>query len=101
MAKVKEMMDDALAAIDSDRKKAENFLKDAAVELGKSVDRYKDVGMVAAKFLETLQRSNEQRVKLIGILAKRADDDEFGEVSSDEAVDLYEQFEEEDSKDGE
>ena len=100
MSKIKDLMIDTLASIDSDRKHAEDLLKDAAVELGKSVDKYRDIGPVAAKFLEALQRSNEQRIKLIGILAKKIDEDEFGDVSGEEATELYEEFEEEDSKDG-
>lgn len=33
-------------------------------------DRHKEVGLIAAKYLETLQRSNEQLVKLAALLQK-------------------------------
>ena len=36
-------------------------------------ERHQTVGHVAAKYLETLQRSNEQLVKLTSILSKKQD----------------------------
>ena len=33
-------------------------------------DRHREVGLIAAKYLETLQRSNEQLVKLAGLVQK-------------------------------
>lgn len=33
-------------------------------------DRHKEVGLIAAKYLETLQRSNEQLVKLAALMQK-------------------------------
>jgi hypothetical protein len=35
-----------------------------------SDDRHREVGLVAAKYLETLQRSNEQLVKLAALVQK-------------------------------
>lgn len=100
MSKIRKLMDDALKAIDDDRKEAKDLLDDLAAHIGKNADRYATMGMTAAKYLETMQRSNEQRVKLIGIIAKRSEDEDFGEVSEDEATEMYEEFEEEDLKDG-
>ena len=34
-------------------------------------DRHREVGLIAAKYLETLQRSNEQLVKLAALLQKK------------------------------
>jgi hypothetical protein len=34
-------------------------------------DRHREVGLIAAKYLETLQRSNEQLVKLAALLQKQ------------------------------
>ena len=33
-------------------------------------DRHREVGLIAAKYLETLQRSNEQLVKLAALVQK-------------------------------
>jgi len=100
VSKLRKLMDDALKAIDDDRKEAKDLLDDVAQYIGKNQERYGTVGLTAAKYLEVLQRSNEQRVKLIGIIAKRSEDDDFGEVSEDEATEMYEDFEKEDLKDG-
>ncbi len=37
-------------------------------------DRHKEVGLIAAKYLETLQRSNEQLVKLASLVQKDQED---------------------------
>jgi hypothetical protein len=34
-------------------------------------DRHREVGVIAAKYLETLQRSNEQLVKLASLIQKK------------------------------
>ena len=38
-------------------------------------DSHKDLGLIAAKYVETLQRSNEQLVKLINIKQKQTTQD--------------------------
>lgn len=100
MSKLRKLIDDTLVAIDDDRKDAKALLDDVAQELSKNADKYREIGMVAAKYMETMQRSNEQRVKLISIMAKKSEEDEFGDVSADEATEMYEDFEEEEAKDG-
>lgn len=97
---LRKLMDDTLRDIDNDRKDAKQLLDDVAQHIGQAPDRYATMGSTAAKYLEVLQRSNEQRVKLISILAKKSEDDDFGEVSDDEATEMYEDFEKEDLKDG-
>lgn len=59
--------------IDSDRAVASKLLVDLVAALGQSTDKYKhkEFGEVASKYLETLQRSNEQLVKLAAIIQKR------------------------------
>ena len=39
--------------------------------------RHQDIGMTLAKYVETLQRSNEQLVKLCGLMAKQETSDEL------------------------
>jgi hypothetical protein len=41
------------------------------MQTGNDNDRHRDFGLIAAKYLETLQRSNEQLVKLATILQKK------------------------------
>ena len=63
-------LEEAITNIHDDRKIATELLRDVSEYIGKNKERHKDVGQVAAKYLETLQRSNEQLVKLIGIRHK-------------------------------
>lgn len=90
-------MDDALRDIDQDRADAKQLLDDIAKQLGQYPDRYATMGATAAKFLEVLQRSNEQRVKLINTLSKRMEENEFGEISDEETEGLYKELEDEGS----
>ena len=64
------LIDEALDNIRNDRKVAREFLNDIANELVKDTEQLKYLSPVAAKHIETLQRSNEQLVKLIGIRQK-------------------------------
>tara|TARA_A100001391_G_C4988278_1_gene257330 strand:- start:325 stop:621 length:297 start_codon:yes stop_codon:yes gene_type:complete len=60
-------------------------------------DRHKEVGLIAAKYLETLQRSNEQLVKLAALVQK-SERGEAGisEEDKQELFDLINQPEEND-----
>jgi|AntAceMinimDraft_5_1070358.scaffolds.fasta_scaffold83055_2 hypothetical protein len=99
MSKLKEILEKTLTSIDSDRTDAKQMFDDIASHIGKSADKYATLGLTAAKFLETLQKSNEQRVKLLSIFSSRLEDeDDFGEVSKEEADAIYEQFEEEENE---
>ena len=92
--KVKDLLEKALVSINEDRKNAKELLKDVGKYIGENKERYNSVGMVAAKYLEVMQKSNEQRVKVITIMLKEQDA-EFGNVSEEEATSIYEDFEEE------
>ncbi len=52
-------------------------------------DRHKEVGLIAAKYLETLQRSNEQLVKLAALIQKNQKGEEgITEEDKQELFDL-------------
>ena len=65
------LIDEALTNIRSDRKVAREFLNEIANQIAKDADQNKYLSPVAAKHIETLQRSNEQLVKLIGLRQKK------------------------------
>lgn len=96
MSKVNKVLEDTLRNIEEDRKAAKDILKDVGAYIGQSPDRYATAGTTLTKALESLQRSNEQRIKVLGILVKNTEDTTFGEVTNDEATEIYEQFEKED-----
>lgn len=76
MSKSKSLEDyisNATQNIADDRAVAGKLLMDLVNEISQTTDKYKhkDFGEVASKYLETLQRSNEQLVKLTAIIQRR------------------------------
>ena len=69
--KLDEYVDEALENIRNDRKLAREFLNELANEIAKDPDNNRSLSPVAAKHVETMQRSNEQLVKSIGIKQKQ------------------------------
>lgn len=90
--KVNNYLEEAIKNIREDRKKALSLLEDIADFIGQSQDRHKDVGTTAAKYLETLQRSNEQLVKITSMLQK-SKDSEYGDLDKEETDSLYDELE--------
>ena len=64
------LIDEALGNIRDDRKSAREFLNEIANCIAQQPDQNKYLSPVAAKHIETLQRSNEQLVKIISIQRK-------------------------------
>ena len=64
---------EAIDNIREDRGKAKEFLEQLEEAVSEAEDTYnlKHLGLVAAKYLETLQRSNEQLVKVAALLQKK------------------------------
>jgi hypothetical protein len=89
-----ELIEVAIENIATDRTSAQELLEDVSAYIGQQKDRYSTVGMVAAKYLETLQRSNEQLVKLISLMKK--DDSKYGDLDPQDKENLYNQIEETD-----
>ena len=63
-------IDEAITNIRDDRAMASRLLIDLMTELKKDVTKHERNGAVAAKYLEVLQRSNEQLVKLSSLIHK-------------------------------
>ena len=64
------LIEEALGNIRNDRKVAREFLNEIANLIATDAEQNKYLSPVAAKHIETLQRSNEQLVKLINIRQK-------------------------------
>ena len=62
MEDVDKIIDEAIKNIRNDRDVTRRLLDDVVIYLSKSEERHREVGMTAAKYVETLQRSNEQLV---------------------------------------
>lgn len=74
MSKKQEIDDYLKEAIDNvrqDRDVTKELLDDVIQFLAKGDSTHREVGLTAAKYVETLQRSNEQLVKISGLLLKQ------------------------------
>ena len=71
MNSLKDYIDQATANIKEDRAATKSLLMNLMKYMQTQDDRHKEVGIVAAKYLETLQRSNDQLVRLASLLQKR------------------------------
>lgn len=70
--KLEKFIEQATSNITEDRAATKTLLMTLMKYMQVSDDRHKEVGMVAAKYLETLQRSNEQLVKLAALVQKKS-----------------------------
>ena len=62
---------EAIDNIRDDREVTKELLDDVIKYLGADESRHREVGAIAAKYVETLQRSNEQLVKIINLKQKK------------------------------
>jgi len=68
--KVEDFIEQAKSNITEDRAATKTLLMNLMKYMQTSDDRHREVGLVAAKYLETLQRSNEQLVKLAALVQR-------------------------------
>ena len=68
MNKLSDYINKAMQNIEADRAATKLLLTDLMLYIKQAEERQKEVGMIAAKYLETLQRSNEQLVKISSIV---------------------------------
>jgi len=80
-------IDDATQNIVDDRAATKTLLMSLMKHMQVGEDRHREFGIIAAKYLETLQRSNEQLVKLASLMQKRNSKDE--KISEEERQDLF------------
>lgn len=89
---LKKLLEEAISNIREDRKISGVLLEDAAEYIGSNQERHREAGLVAAKYLEVLQRSNEQLVKIVALM-KDDDEEGFGDLDSQDKSDLYDDLE--------
>ena len=85
------LIEQALDNIRNDRQTTEVLLSELQEYMNVSRERYADSGPVAAKFVETLQRSNEQLVKLAALVHKKEasrSNDGLSDIDKAELFDL-------------
>ena len=87
--KLDSLIEQALDNIHHDRQETENLLLSLKEYMEKSPERYSDSGPIAAKFVETLQRSNEQLVKLATLVYKKESSREMAGLSDEDRKQLF------------
>ena len=93
--KLENYIDKARENIEEDRAATKTLLMNLMKFMSTSDDRHREVGLVAAKYLETLQRSNEQLVKIAALIQKQdRASREMTEEDKQELFDLINQEEE-------
>ena len=91
---LKNYIDQATKNITDDRAATQSLLVNLMKFIQGSDDRHRELGLVAAKYLETLQRSNEQLVKLASLLQKgESRSDEITESDKEEIFNLIKEQE--------
>jgi hypothetical protein len=81
------LYDEALDNVRTDRKLAREFLNEIANEIATNSEQNKYLSPVAAKHVETMQRSNEQLVKIIALRQKNHT--EALDLSDEDKNDLF------------
>jgi len=71
MNKTNTYLEMAIDNIQNDREITRELLDYIVQYMSKDENRHREVGITAAKYVETLQRSNEQLVKIAGLMQKR------------------------------
>ena len=82
MKKLDHYLEQAIKNIDNDRKITRELLDDVVRYMSKDEARHREVGLTASKYVETLQRSNEQLVKVAALIQKN-DKKEAGLTAQD------------------
>lgn len=93
MSKADKYITKAITNIEKDREVTTELLNDVMSYIGTDRSKHAEVGHVTAKYIESLQRSNEQLVKLVTLMAKK-EDSLFGDLSDDDKINIYDQINE-------
>lgn len=91
--KVDKHLKEALDNIREDRKITRELLDDAIKFVAKDEARHQQIGLTLAKYVETLQRSNEQIVKIAALMSKN---EKTEGISETEMEDIYSMIKKED-----
>ena len=91
--KLDDYLKEAIDNIREDREITRELLDDAVKYVAKDEARHKEVGIILSKYVETLQRSNEQLVKIAGLMSKNEKNDGLTEGDME---DIYSMIKKED-----
>ena len=90
--KIENYIEQAKNNITEDRAATKTLLMNLMKYMQTGDDRHREVGLVAAKYLETLQRSNEQLVKLAALVQKNTKLDQ--NITEEDKQELFDMIKE-------
>ncbi len=89
------LVGEALENIKTDRAAAWSLLVDIQKEILKNSEKHEKMGFVAAKYLEGLQRSSEQLIKLLSALSVKVTPSGPSGLSADDKDEVLNELQEE------
>lgn len=93
---LEKLLEEAVSNIRTDRDTTGTLLTDLICEMKETLDEnaHKDLGLIAAKYVETLQRSNEQLVKISAIISKQNNNPQNQSLSDHDKDSLFDLIQE-------
>ena len=92
-------IEEAVDNIRKDRETTQELLNDLIKIAAQSDHNHKEVSIAAAKYVETLQRSNEQLVKLAGLVQKEEKANSSFSFSGTDKDSIYDMIQNDDKED--
>lgn len=86
--KLEETIEKALKNIEDDRQITRELLDDAIKYVAVDEARHREVGIIMSKYVETLQRSNEQLVKVAGLMSKNEKSTGLSDLDKNDLFDM-------------
>jgi len=87
--RLNKFIEEAVSNIRKDRETTQELLSDLIKIAAASEHNHKEVSIAAAKYVETLQRSNEQLVKLAALIQKEEKKSDAFNFSKGDRDDIY------------
>ncbi len=97
--RLNKFIEEAVVNIRKDRETTQELLNDLIKIAAASEHNHKEVSIAAAKYVETLQRSNEQLVKLAGLIQKDEKTDSSFSFSGNDKDSIYDMIQNDDKED--
>ena len=86
--KLDKYLEETVDNIRNDREVTKELLDDAMKWLSKDESRHREIGLVLSKYVETLQRSNEQLVKVASLLSKKSNSNSLTNEDKEKIFDM-------------
>jgi hypothetical protein len=86
--KLDKTIEKALKNIEEDRRITRELLDDAIKYVAVDEARHREVGIIMSKYVETLQRSNEQLVKIAGLMSKNEKSAGLSDLDKNDLFDM-------------